>query len=118
MTQEASGATPPTSPPDRSGSPPPAGEATEASLLPRVVAILTPLFTIAAGWIASWVAQHTGAQLDRTQIVTFMAVASASALTASWKWLHGWQQHEVLVAQGLDAPRKAGPNAPVSSAPR
>jgi hypothetical protein len=36
-----------------------------------------------------------------------MITASASALTAAWKWLQGWQQHEQLVAQGLVEPRKA-----------
>ena len=31
---------------------------------------------------------------------------STSALASSWKWLTGWQQHERLVAQGLDLPAK------------
>jgi hypothetical protein len=35
-----------------------------------------------------------------------MAVASTSALTATWKWLQGWQQHEQLVSQGAVAPRR------------
>ena len=74
---------------------------TEASLIGRFVAILTPVFAIAAGWIAGLVAQAVpGAHLDQDQIVTFMA--------AGWKWLHGWQQHEALVARGLDVPVKQG----------
>ena len=93
------------------------GEATEASLLPRFVTIITPFFAIAAGWIAAWVADHTGIQLDQAQIAAFMVTAATSALVASWKWLSGWQQHERLVAQGVDVPRKAGPNAPLP-APR
>lgn len=78
--------------------------ATEQSLIPRFVALLTPVFVIAAGAVAGWVAQHTGAQLDQGQVATFMVTASSSALAAAWKWLHGWQQHEHRVAQGLDAP--------------
>jgi hypothetical protein len=27
-------------------------------------------------------------------------------VAAAWKWLHGWQQHELLVAQRLAAPIK------------
>jgi hypothetical protein len=82
----------------------------EASLIGRFVAILTPVFAIAAGWVAGLVAQVIpGAHLDQNQIVAFMATAAVSAITAGWKWLQGWQQHEVLVAQGQDVPRKAGP---------
>ena len=88
-------------------------EATEASLLPRFVALLTPVFAIAAGWLGSRAAQLTGVDLDETQIVAFMVTAATTALAAAWKWLHGWQQHERLVAQGLDAPRRRGPNAPM-----
>jgi hypothetical protein len=82
---------------------------TEASLIGRFVAILTPLFAIAAGWIAGAIAQIVpGAHLDQSQIVTFMAAAAAAALAAGWKWLQGWQQHEALVANGLDTPVKRG----------
>src|SRR5664279_2469073 len=79
-------------------------------LLGRGVALLTPVFAIAAGWIAGVVAHLVpGANLDQTQIVAFMIAVSTSALTAAWKWLQGWQQHESLVAQGLAPPRKQAP---------
>jgi hypothetical protein len=83
---------------------------TEASLIGRFVAILTPVFAVAAGWLAGVIAQAVpGAHLNQNQIVAFMTAAAVSAITAGWKWLQGWQQHEALVAQGLDAPVKAGP---------
>jgi hypothetical protein len=83
---------------------------TEASLIGRFVAILTPVFAVAAGWFAGVIAQAVpGAHLDQNQIVAFMTAAAVSAITAGWKWLQGWQQHEALVAQGLDVPVKAGP---------
>ena len=83
---------------------------TEASTIGRFVAIFTPVFAIAAGWFAGLVAQAVpGAHLNQTQIVAFMTAAAVSALTAGWKWLQGWQQHEALVAQGKDVPRKPGP---------
>jgi hypothetical protein len=87
--------------------------ATEASLLPRLVALLTPFFAAAAAWVAAWVADHTGVQLDEGQIIVFMVAVATSALASSWKWFQGWQQHELLVAHGLDIPRVPGPNAPL-----
>ena len=84
--------------------------ASEASLIGRFVAIFTPVFAIAAGWFAALIAQVVpGAHLNQAQIVAFMTAAAASVITAGWKWLQGWQQHEALVTQGKDVPRKAGP---------
>jgi hypothetical protein len=87
--------------------------ATEASLLPRFVALLTPVFATLAGWVA----HHTGLDLDSGEMTTFMVAAATAALASAWKWLHGWQQHELLVAKGLDAPRRRGADAPVVPAP-
>lgn len=85
---------------------------TEASMIGRLVAIFTPVFAIAAGWFAGLIAQAVpGAHLDQNQIVAFMTAAAVSAITAGWKWLQGWQQHEARVAQGADVPVKAGPPA-------
>lgn len=95
----------------------PAGNQVETSLIPRFVALATPLFAIVAGWIAGWAARALpGLQLDQTQIVTFMTAAAVAALSASWKWLHGWQQHERLVAEGRDKPVRPAPG-PTPMAP-
>ena len=68
----------------------PSAPVAEGSLLGRGVALLTPVFAIAAGWIAGVVAHLVpGANLDQTQIVAFMIAVSTSALTAAWKWLQG-----------------------------
>jgi hypothetical protein len=81
----------------------------ETSLVSRFVTILTPIFVVAAGWIAGLVAKHVpGANLDQTQIVTFMTAAATAVLVVVWKWLQGWQQHEALVAQGKATARKTG----------
>jgi hypothetical protein len=90
------------------------GTPTEASPISRFVALLTPFFAILTGTIAGYIAKHIpGVTLDQPQIVAFMIAASTSALTAAWKWLQGWQQHEQLVAYGKTQPVKAGP--PVGS---
>jgi hypothetical protein len=95
----------------------PSSAPTEASMISRFVAIFTPVFAVAAGWFAGVIAQAVpGAHLNQNQIVAFMTAAAVSALTAGWKWLQGWQQHEALVAQGLDVPVKAGPPAAPTTA--
>jgi hypothetical protein len=77
---------------------------TETSWLGRIVSILTPFAAIAAGWLAAWVAKHTGAQLDQAHITAFIVATALSALGAAWKWLTGWQQHERLLAQVWPSP--------------
>jgi hypothetical protein len=73
----------------------------ESSMVGRFVAILTPLFAILAGGMAGWVAKKfPGVQLDSGQIVAFMVTAATAALTAGFKFLTGWQQHEQNVADG------------------
>ncbi|GAA0236024.1 hypothetical protein GCM10009527_035630 [Actinomadura nitritigenes] len=79
----------------------------EGSWLGRGVALFTPVFAVAAGWLAGVVAQWVpGAHLDETQVTSFMVAATTAALGAGWKWLQGWQQHERLVAEGKAAPVK------------
>jgi hypothetical protein len=80
----------------------------EGAVINRVVLIAAPFITVAAAWVAGVIAHHVpGVQLDQTQIVAFMIAIVAVCLAAAWKWLQGWQQHELLVAQKLAAPVKA-----------
>ena len=81
---------------------------TEGSLIGRFVTIISPFFTLFAGWLAGVVAHAIpGVNLDRGQIVAFMAAVSTASLTATWKWLQGWQQHEQNVADGKSLPLAA-----------
>jgi hypothetical protein len=79
---------------------------TEGSLISRYVALLTPLFSTAAGYLVAVLNDVTGAGLDGAQLTCLMVTSATSAAAASWKWLTGWQQHERLVAEGLIEPRK------------
>ncbi|WP_433476129.1 hypothetical protein ACQPZP_03250 [Spirillospora sp. CA-142024] len=80
----------------------------EASWLGRGVALFTPVFAVAAGWLAGIVAQLVpGAHLDETQVTAFMVAATTATLGSGWKWLQGWQQHEQLVAEGKSSPVKS-----------
>jgi hypothetical protein len=67
-----------------------------------------PFFALAAGWLAGVVADAVpGVALDQNQIVAFMVAVTTAALTAGWKWLQGWQQHEQRVSDGTAVPVKS-----------
>jgi len=79
----------------------------EGSLRGSFVAMITPFFAIAAGWVASLVAEYfPGVNLDQNQIIAFMIAASTSTLTAGYKWVQGWQQHEQRVSEERAIPIK------------
>jgi hypothetical protein len=84
---------------------------TERATINRVVVIATPLITAFVAWLAALIAKHVpGVTFDQTQLVSFMIAIVAVCLAMAWKWLQGWQQHELLVAQKLAAPIKTKPN--------
>jgi hypothetical protein len=89
------------------GPAPPTLPVSEGAIINRVVVLITPVLTALAAWLAALVARHVpGVTLDQTQVVSFMIAIVAVCLASSWKWLQGWQQHELLVAKGLEAPIK------------
>jgi hypothetical protein len=101
----------PTQSPPPSALPPPTTISlppiSEGAIINRVVLIVTPFLTIGAAWLAGLVGRHVpGVTLDQTQIVSFMIAIVVLCLSGLWKWLSGWQQHELLVAQRLAAPLK------------
>ncbi|HTP20591.1 MAG TPA: hypothetical protein VMJ65_13355 [Solirubrobacteraceae bacterium] len=70
-------------------------------MIGRLVAILTPFLAILAGGISGWVARtFPGVHLDTGQIVAFMVAGTTAVLTAGFKFMAGWQQHEQNVADG------------------
>lgn len=66
----------------------------------RIVVLLTPLvFVPAAGAVSAWVAEHfPGISLSEEAVIGFAVAGALSALTAAYKWLDGWQQHERMKA--------------------
>ena len=66
----------------------------------RVVVLLTPLvFVPIAGTVSAWIAENfPGVNLSEEAVVGFAAAGVLSALTAAYKWLDGWQEHERLLA--------------------
>jgi len=93
----------------------PVADTTEGSWIGRIVALITPFFALAAAWIAGVVTKIIpGVTLDKSQIIALMVAAATSVLTAAWKWLQGWQQHEQNVADRRSQPvrRAAAPKEP------
>jgi hypothetical protein len=104
------------------GTPPPAlvlPPISEGAVINRGVILATPFITVAAAWAAGLIARHVpGVKLDQTQVVSFMIAIVVVCLSLAWKWLQGWQQHELLVAQRLAAPLKAVISTVVSTQPQ
>lgn len=72
----------------------------EGSMIGRFVAIITPFFAVAAGWLSGVVANNVpGVNLDKGEIVAFMVAVATAALTSGWKWLEGLHKHEQRVAE-------------------
>ena len=85
----------------------PAMPVTERAIINRVVIISTPFITALVAWLAAVIAKHVpGVTFDQNQLVSFMIAIVGVCLAVAWKWLQGWQQHELLVAQRLAAPIK------------
>src|SRR5436309_3299119 len=61
------------------------------------------------GWLGRWLRPFRGVTLDKGQIVAFMVAVATAALTAGWKWLQGWQQHQQNVADAKSLPLRKGP---------
>jgi hypothetical protein len=83
---------------------------TERAVINRVVVIATPFLTAGIAWFAAMVAKWVpGVTFDQTQLISFMISIVVVCLAIAWKWLQGWQQHELLVAEGRAAPIKTKP---------
>jgi hypothetical protein len=79
----------------------------EGSLRGSFIALITPFFTVFAGWLSGLVANNIpGVTLDQNQIVAFMVAVATVILGAAYKWLDGWQKHEARVSQGDAVPVK------------
>jgi hypothetical protein len=66
----------------------------------RVVAVMTPVFTLAAAALTGYVAKHFPGlpRIPASEIAALEGVVALSAAAAALKWIHGWQQHEARKA--------------------
>ena len=66
----------------------------------RIVALLTPVCALAAGWVASWIAQNfPDANISKESLQAVFIGGVAAVLAPAWQWLHGWQKYEARQAE-------------------
>jgi TPP-dependent indolepyruvate ferredoxin oxidoreductase alpha subunit len=71
----------------------------------RIVALITPVCALAAGWAASWLAENVpGLNVSADSLQAVFIAGSLSVLAPALHWLHGWQKFE---ARQSDAERLA-----------
>ncbi len=79
----------------------------------RIVAILTPVFALAAGTCATWLAEHFPALDVPASALEEIFIAGALAVLApALQWLYGWQKFEAREAEAQVAAEKAESGVP------
>jgi hypothetical protein len=69
-----------------------------------VVALATPLFAAAAGWVATWLAENVpGVSIDQSALEEIFIAGALIALAPAAQWLHGWQKWEARQADAQQA---------------
>jgi hypothetical protein len=72
--------------------------------LNRVVALATPLFAAAAGYVATWVAENfPGVTISQSALEEIFIAGALVALAPAAQWLHGWQKFEARQAEAQQA---------------
>jgi hypothetical protein len=72
--------------------------------LNRVVALATPLFAAAAGWVATWLAENVpGVSISQDALEEIFIAGALIALAPAAQWLHGWQKWEARQAEAQQA---------------
>ena len=61
----------------------------------RIVALLTPVCALAAGWVASLIAQNfPDANISKESLQAVFIGGMAAVIAPAWQWMHGWQKYE------------------------
>ena len=70
--------------------------------LNRLVALLTPVFALAAGACATWLAEHfPGVNISEDMLQQVFIAGAVAVLAPALHWLHGWQKFEARDAVAL-----------------
>ena len=79
----------------------------------RIVALLTPVFALAAGACATWLAEHFPTLDVPASALEEIFIAGALAVLApALQWLYGWQKFEAREAEAQLAAEKAEAGVP------
>jgi hypothetical protein len=68
----------------------------------RIVATLTPVFALAAGACATWLADHfPGINVSADALEEIFIAGALAVLAPALQWLYGWQKHEQREAEAI-----------------
>jgi hypothetical protein len=66
----------------------------------RIVALITPFCALAAGWVASWIAQNfPNADISKESLQAVFIGGMLAVMAPAAQWLHGWQKYEERQAE-------------------
>jgi hypothetical protein len=61
----------------------------------RIVALVTPVCALGAGWAATWLADHVpGMNIPEESLQAVFIAGAVAVLAPALHWLHGWQKFE------------------------
>ena len=70
----------------------------------RIVALVTPVCALAAGWAATWLADNVpGMNVSRDSLQAVFVAGAVAVLAPALHWLHGWQKFEQRNEEALRA---------------
>lgn len=70
----------------------------------RIVALVTPVCALAAGWAATWLADNVpGMNVSRDSLQAVFIAGAVAVLAPALHWLHGWQKFEQRNEENLRA---------------
>jgi hypothetical protein len=79
----------------------------------RIVAMLTPVFALAAGACATWLADHfPGINISADALNEIFIAGALAVLAPALQWLYGWQKHEAREAAAQQAVEQAEAGIP------
>ena len=84
----------------------------------RIVALVTPVCALGAGWVATWLADNVpGLNVPQESLQAVFIAGAVAVLAPALHWLHGWQKFEAresetaqlaIVADAATAVAEAG----------
>jgi hypothetical protein len=89
----------------------------------RIVALVTPVCALAAGWAATWLADNVpGMTVSKENLQAVFIAGAVAVLAPAAQWLHGWQKWEqrnedALAAAANGFPPQTPDLAPVAVVP-
>jgi hypothetical protein len=61
----------------------------------RIVALVTPVCALAAGWAATWLADNVpGLDVSKESLQAVFIAGAVAVILPALQWLHGWQKWE------------------------